>query len=209
MGIKNIIYKFIPNCALNEYRFKREMCAWKRRNFSAPSPAKIKRAILLREELPNTTWVETGTYLGETTALLGKKSQHVHTIEVEPNLAKRAKNLFSNNPKITVWEGDSAEVFPKILPQLSGNINLWLDGHYSGGITGTGEKETPIIAELETLTAFIKSKDQIHCKILVDDVRCFGEDPAYPELNFLCEWAKLNKAKWHIEHDIFIAEVLK
>jgi hypothetical protein len=44
---------------------------------------------------------------------------------------------------------------------------------------------------------------------MIDDVRCF--DPSvreyadYPPLDELVDWARANRLRWHIEHDIFVA----
>ena len=42
-------------------------------------------------------------------------------------------------------------VLPKLLPNLSGDINFWLDGHYSSGLTFKGDQECPIKDELDQI----------------------------------------------------------
>lgn len=207
---KRALHAVTPKCVVKAYRQKMEHKAWAARGFASPSTPDIKRAVLLREGLTDATWVETGTYLGETTELLSQTAKRVHTIEVAPKLAERAQKLFENVENITVWQGDSASVLTEVMTKLSGNVNFWLDGHFSGTFTGKGETgDTPIVEELEIIEKYITEADSVNFVVMVDDVRCFGMDSAYPELNFLADWAAKNAKEWHIEHDIFIARIEK
>lgn len=54
---------------------------WEQRGFTAPSPHLIKQAVVLRNGIPGATWVETGTYMGQTTELLSRHGSKVYSIE--------------------------------------------------------------------------------------------------------------------------------
>jgi len=180
---------------------------WRNRRYAAPSPIFVKRQVLLRNSLVSATWVETGTFLGETTEFLSKYSNHVVSIEPEPSLFKRASNKFSSYSNIRILYGTSEEWFPKILPELNGPVNFWLDGHYSDGITFKGDHQTPILFELQQISKNLFRFTDL--RIFIDDLRCFGskstEYQDYPSIDFLVDWARQNQLTWHIEHDIFIA----
>src|SRR3546814_686803 len=122
-----------------------EYRAWHDREFATPLPNDAKRSVLSRYGYPQETWVETGTYLGETTAFLSKNSNKVITIEPSEELFSKAANRFKSSPNVEVLPGGSEDVFPDLLPRLSGKINFWLDGHHSGGDTYLGALDTPQI----------------------------------------------------------------
>lgn len=65
----------------------------------------------------------------------------------------------------------------QIVEKLGEPAIFWLDGHYSGGITSLGKKETPILEELR----IICQKDLSHV-ILIDDDRFFNGTEGYPTL---------------------------
>jgi len=67
-----------------------ENAQWRHRGYAAPSPPHVKHALLLRVGMPEETWIETGTYLGDTTALLARRARMVYSIELEPKLYERA-----------------------------------------------------------------------------------------------------------------------
>jgi len=58
---------------------------------------------------------------------------------------------------------------------------FWLDGHYSGGNTAKGEKETPIMEELRQICAH-PVKNHL---ILIDDAREFTGQNDYPTIESL------------------------
>jgi len=102
----------------------------------------------------------------------------VHTIELDPVLAERAAARFASVPHVSVHPGDSGHVLRDLLPAIEGPCLFWLDGHYSGGITARGETDTPIRAELDAIAA----SGLRPVAILIDDVRVFGTDDAYPTI---------------------------
>jgi 16S rRNA A1518/A1519 N6-dimethyltransferase RsmA/KsgA/DIM1 with predicted DNA glycosylase/AP lyase activity len=92
------------------------------------------------------TLVETGTYLGDTTAGCLAHFQRIYTIELDPALAENARGRFKDQPTVTVVEGDSAAQLEKLLPSLNGGTVFWLDAHSCGEHTAKGE--LPLLAEL-------------------------------------------------------------
>jgi hypothetical protein len=163
--------------------------------------------VLLRNGLPDSTWIETGTYLGETTRFLAKRSRFVYSLEPEPTLFANAKELFKRTGNVRIINGTSETVLPSLLPTISGKVNFWLDGHYSAGLTFKGPQDSPIGDELSCIAKNLAHFSRV-C-VLIDDVRLFvgnsSENSGYLPLEFLVTWAKDNNLQWHIEHDIFVA----
>lgn len=65
-----------------------------------------------------------------------------------------------------------------VLAELKEPAIFWLDGHYSGGITATIEKYSPINEELQTIIA----NNQLQHVILIDDARVFEGEHGYPTI---------------------------
>lgn len=183
------------------------LLGWKYRNFASPSATKAKRSVLHRYGDPKDTWIETGTYLGETTKFLSRWAAQVYSVEPQPQLAMRAKRKFRQQDNVTVIEGLSENHIGALLDSIAGPVSLWLDGHYSAGGTHRGPIDTPIRQELHEVALRIQQLDVL--TVLVDDVRCFNpEDPqyaAYPNRSWLVQWADKCGLSWTIEHDIFVA----
>lgn len=115
-------------------------------------------------------FVETGTYMGRSTALAAGLFKEVHTIELSAELHAAAVERFSGQSHVTCHGGDSAAVLPGILlPVRSRTVFFWLDGHYSGGVTAQGDVITPIMGELEA----IREAGLRSWIIAVDDLRIF------------------------------------
>ena len=190
------------------YTLFREYIQWSKRKFAAPSPHFIKQSCLIRNSVPQATWVETGTHLGQTTQVLARYASRVYSIEPEPTLFANAQRYFEKYEHVDIINGTSEDVFPTLLPTIKGNINFWLDGHYSAGATFQGKQDTPILDELKSIGENIGNFDKI-C-VLVDDIRCFCSSQErydnYPSIDKLVEWARSNSLSWHIEHDIFVAK---
>lgn len=182
---------------------------WACSRFPTPAPNFVKWAVLRRYG-GKSTWVETGTYLGETTNFISKFASLVISIEPSKLLAARATKKFSSSTHVVIENGTSETSLDKILEKLTESqildISFWLDGHYSAGVTFLAEKECPVIDELDTIQKHISRFQNL--TIFIDDVRVFSPSGqvinGYPSLSYLVSWADLNKLKWNIEHDIFI-----
>ena len=186
----------------------KEFYQWKKRQFTAPSPDLVKRQVLLSHSIPRAIWIETGTYLGDTTYFLSQDAKFVYSIEPEPTLFRDAEARFKNNKNIKIINGLSEEVLPRILPDIEGEVNFWLDGHDSGGATHRGPQETPIIDELKCISRYRINLTKM--VVFIDDVRLFTPSHkefrvAYPTLDYLVDWSRNNEFQWSIAHDIFIA----
>jgi len=180
---------------------------WHRNRWSSPAASQVKRSVLWRYGSTATTWIETGTYLGQTTKYLARNGCRVYSIEPEPQLAASAERRFRDSPHITILSGTSEDVLQGLVEKVSGQVAFWLDGHYSSGITFRGNQETPIRFELETIAGLISRFDSV--TVFVDDFRCFGsqhlEVGPYPSRSYLVSWADKLGFSWTVEHDIFIA----
>jgi hypothetical protein len=183
--------------------------AWIRYGFEVPAPEYVKRKVLMRKG-PSDAWIETGTYLGDTTNYLAKKSKMVYSIEPSAYYFNYAKKRFKSNPKIKIYEGTSEEKLREVIDAVMLSdariISFWLDGHYSAGKTFRGGNETPVIAELENISKILDSSREI--RVYIDDIRCFNPNnpdySTYPSIDQLIYWSIENKLSWLIENDILI-----
>jgi hypothetical protein len=128
--------------------------------------------------------VETGTYEGEMVRKCARSFEKVFTIELDPGYAARARRRLARFANVEIVEGDSARRMPEVLARVRQPALFWLDGHWSGGNTARGDKDTPL---LEELAAIEKHGVQGHV-ILIDDARCLGSGD-YPTLAALTERA--------------------
>lgn len=176
-----------------------------RRGWSAPMPPLLKRAFLrgIARDAEARNFVETGTYLGDTTWEYRNDFDRIDSIEVEPYLHEQAARRFRGFNHITIHRGDSSVVLPEIIPSLRGKTLYWIDGHYSAGITGAGKSHCPVFAEIQAI--FTLSRDP--CVIVIDDARCFGTDPAYPRIDDVrSQVAQLSngRAALAVENDMIV-----
>lgn len=129
-------------------------------------------------------FVETGTYLGDTTdAIAALLKCRVFTIELDDELHRRACMRFAGNDRITCLHGDSATQLDTILQGLDQPALFWLDSHYAGEGTAHGDSVSPILAELECLRRARETRPYLidACSIYIDDMRLFGVGD-YPPL---------------------------
>lgn len=130
------------------------------------------------------TFVETGTYRGDTVwlALEYGKFKNIFSIELNEELYQAADKLFSHKPQVKIFQGDSIDCLEEILFDfVPGTCTFWLDAHASGPLTGGKSGGCPLLDELE----LIRATGITDHTIFIDDRRLFGSD----------EWSGVTEAQ--------------
>ena len=151
---------------------------WLRANCPHPPPGFVKHLILQEyaRRFPCDVFVETGTFRGNTVSAMKAHFGEIHSIEVDPVLASRARRIFKSDPHVTIHQGDSSVILKDILALIGEkSVMFWLDGHYYAGVDRLVEDESPIVGELEA----IRNSKVDPVVVLVDDVREFDGSRGY------------------------------
>ena len=131
-------------------------------------------------------FVETGTWKGETTAAMQPLFPTVCSIELAPNWASRARQMFARTPNVEIIEGDSAKVLPDLLGRIHERCLFWLDGHWCGNDTGGAVLSSAVMGELETILAH-EISDHV---LIIDDARYFVGAYGYPTVDQVRRFVK-------------------
>jgi hypothetical protein len=153
-----------------------------------PPPPLIKHQIIrdYAGRFSLRTFIETGSFLGDTVCATKDMFDRMFTIELDRLMSERLRKEFSHLRYITVISGDSAAMLPGILAQVSESCLFWLDAHYSGWTTARGDVDTPIMQELEHVLAHQVPGHVI----LIDDARYFIGKDHYPSLDQLRDFIR-------------------
>lgn len=163
-----------------------------------PPPTFLKHEVLrgYAKTFGIKTFVETGTYKGSTIFALRDCFDTLYSVELSEILYKKALQRFKNDPKVHLFQGDSGEKLAEIVKLLDAPALFWLDGHYSGGETAKGDKETPIRKELKTI--FDSHFPHV---VIIDDAREFLGTHDYPELSEIASLAREHNYSFLVEND--------
>ena len=212
---KNLYLKKLANFLLMRlYRLKYlkliiNFYFWKNTAFNTNEiPQYIKLATIIRYKAEDSIFIETGTYLGDTTAALEEYFTRTYTIEPDLKLYNLAKNRFKDSQKITCINATSEQSLANLIKNLTGSVTFYLDGHYSLGNTFLGDQSTPISLEISVISHFLDNFKNV--SVIVDDVGAFGSGNLgsgdWPRRVELVEWAEKNSFWWNIEYNMFIAK---
>lgn len=129
----------------------------------------------LKEAYRVRTFVETGTYMGETANWASQEFENVITIEHSESLYLRAVQKYASKTNIQFILGDTRDKLHEIVAKLDAASIFWLDAHWSGGETHGDMDECPLIQEIKVLN----NSPHDHF-IFVDDARLFESPPPHP-----------------------------
>ena len=131
--------------------------------------------LALRDRFGLAHFVETGTFEGKTAAWAAGHFDGVTSIELSPELHRRAAARHADLPNVRFVQGHSGERLREVVEGLGGPGLFWLDGHYSGGETAGESDECPVLAEI----AAIDASETEHF-LFIDDARLFLCPPPAP-----------------------------
>lgn len=186
-----------PVVAMRSVLERRAARRWETSGGDDSPPAYVKHNLIRQysERFSTRVLIETGTFLGDSIYALRRSFDRIISIELDAVLAARARRRFARESHVSVLLGDSAHVLPTVLAELNQPTLFWLDAHWSGGVTAHGEKETPIVEELE---AILHHPVDGHV-VLIDDARFLGRRQDYPPFEALCAIARILKPDWVCE----------
>ena len=204
-NIKTFVKLLIPQKILNALTIrsqKRLFEDWKNNGYPVPPPHMAKQMVIreYQEKYNYGVLVETRTYMGDMIEAQKTRFKKIFSIELGVDLFEKAKKRFRNDKNVSIVQGDSGKVLPKILADINEPAIFWLDGHYSAGVTAKGDKDCPIFDELNSI---FNSKKLDHI-LLIDDARCFIGEGDYPTIEKLTEYVKSKNDKYKVEvkHDV-------
>lgn len=165
-------------------KLRRKFELWQASGDAAPMPDWGKQQVVIGflKRFSLEVFVETGTYKGRMTYALMPHAKQLYSIELEPTHFENARRRFAMYPHVHLFQGQSGEVLPKILAEITEPCLFWLDAHYSGGSTAKGDLDTPIMQELDTILSHPKAAQHV---LLIDDARCFDGTNDYPTIEGL------------------------
>jgi hypothetical protein len=162
--------------------------------------------VKLLKEFMSDTFVETGSARGSgIQAALNAGFTDIYSIEKSKYYFDECSLLFSNNPKVKLYLGDSKEKLSHLVRNIKGSITFWLDAHL--------ETDSPILEELEQISRLNK-RDHV---IFIDDIRVFGVNDGFPKLVDVLEKIRTINNNYIIEYrdsllysgDILVAHTRK
>lgn len=201
-GLKTGIRRTFIYDLLWPIKHKRQYDVWISQGRPVPPPAIVKHRTIeeYAKKFGHQSFVETGTYRGDTIHAVRRLFNEIYSIELGVDLAEKASARFTKQKHISILQGDSGLVLPKILSRMKGSCLFWLDAHYSSGVTALASRETPIHQELKCILLH-PNKDHT---ILIDDARDFNGQKGYPELDQLRDFVtkKIPSSSFEVRNDI-------
>ena len=142
----------------------------------------------LKEALPLSVFVETGTFKGDTIAAMSAFFDRLITVEFSESLWTDAVKRFKSRGNIEVYLGKSPEVLANLQPTLSNTSKLfWLDAHWCVAENTVGDKsQCPLLEEIQAIHSLNDTS-----VILIDDARLFLATP--PEPHAIAQWPSLDQ----------------
>ena len=195
-----LVNKFVKKCFPGYWQQRQEsnaVRAWVRRGKPSRPPHAVKvRAVKgYAERFSVRTLIETGTYQGAMVESCKSEFKRIYSVELSRSLFESALKQFASDKNVSLLQGDSAEILPKLLKSIDEPCLFWLDAHYSGGNTALGQTMTPIFDELERIFEH-RVKNHI---ILVDDACDFIGAEGYPTVAELKTFVLTRRPGWSFE----------
>jgi hypothetical protein len=140
----------------------------------------VNLAELLARELGISSFVETGTFKGDSVALVRSIFSEIHTCELSSELHQAALHRFEADKAVTCHLGSAGDLLKRISQQLAERpVLYWLDAHWCAGENTAGEEsQCPLLEELEAIYPLHPNS-----VVWIDDARYFMSPPPKPHVS--------------------------
>jgi hypothetical protein len=166
---------------------------------------------LLVDKLGISSFVETGTFKGDSLASVRHLFRELHSCELSPELHAAACERFREDPDVHCHLGSSGDLLKGLAARFKDRpVLYWLDAHWcSADHTAGAESQCPLLEELEALAPL--HKDSV---VWIDDARYFMAPPpaplvseGWPTFHLVHERLRaLSPSDWH--HVIFANDTI-
>jgi hypothetical protein len=101
---------------------------WIGQDFNLPAPQRVKTRVLRRNAFIDGNWIETGTYLGDTTRFLAKTFPSAIVTSLEPDFTLFSFNKLrlSKFHNIKLVNSASEISLNDLVSNETGKVNLWV-----------------------------------------------------------------------------------
>ena len=133
---------------------------------------------LFRRALPLDTFVETGTFEGDSVDVVRADFREIYSIDCAESYHRNATARFAGAPSVHLLLGNSPDLLVKLRPKLAdASVLYWLDAHWCVAGTPIGDEsaQCPLLAELDAIGALNERS-----VLLIDDARYFLAPPPAP-----------------------------
>jgi hypothetical protein len=159
----------------------------------------------LKKVLPLETFVETGTFEGDTVEKVLNLFDSVYSVELSEEYYRKVAERFRNRSNVFISHGPSPEFLQNLKPKLAGiSVLYWLDAHWCvADKTAGGTSQCPLLEELDAIGTL-----GAQSVVVIDDARLFLCPPPFP--HEVAHWPRLDRVLQKLsaldkEHEIAIA----
>lgn len=144
---------------------------------------------VLGGEVSFTTFVETGTFRGDSIKVVQGRVPRVISVESDARLAAEASVAFADDASVLIVSASGAEALLELRPELDGqDVLFWLDAHWCAMPDGDApaESQCDLITEIDAIGRL--SDNSV---VLIDDARLFLSPPPAP--HDAAQWPRLHE----------------
>jgi hypothetical protein len=141
----------------------------------------------LKQVLPLSVFVETGTFEGEAVNNVICLFEEIHTIELSEEYYLKASRRFQGQSLVKVYHNRSERLLQTLCPLVKDkSVLYWLDAHWCVADSTAGyHSQCPLLQELNAIQAL-----NAQSIILIDDARLFLCPP--PKPHEISQWPDFN-----------------
>lgn len=165
-------------------------------------------ALEMRERYGLSTFVETGTWKGDSAVWAAGVFDKVTTVELSPVFYQKSKERLDGLPNVSLYQGDSRLLMIEICRKLRRPTLFWLDAHWTGDMGIEDENgPCPVMYEIDAINRLMKATHVI----MVDDHRLFpSKSNGWPSADLVvASLEHRGHRSVSITDDVFLAEPIK